>query len=200
MCEARSARGARRGGASWGDPRHDHGGPRFGPRVLGCIAFSPWVEARGTCKQLLHEGRTWPARRRALGSKRGTVAAQTALGCASGDTSSKVQREWGRKDDSTNRGSMVESALAWCREHTTVRKGFAASRSQLASTSPRRRPGAAPSNGSRRAVDEAPLSPTSFSPLELPHSFPSPLIVVADREGAKPQCDLACGRGLAPGL
>jgi hypothetical protein len=80
MREARHAHGAWRGGASWGVPRHDHGAPRFGPRVLGCTPFSPWVEARESCKQLRHECRTWQARRRALGSEHDTAAAQTALG------------------------------------------------------------------------------------------------------------------------
>jgi hypothetical protein len=99
------------------------------------------------------------------------VAAQTTLGCASGDISSKVQREWGRKDGSTHHGSTVESSPAWCRGHATARKGFATSRSRHASTFPRWRPGVAPSNGSRRVVNKAQLSPASSSPLALPHSF-----------------------------
>jgi hypothetical protein len=165
----------------------NHGAPRFGPHVLGCTASSPWVEARATCKQQRHEGRTWLEWRQALGSERDTAAAQTALGCASGDTSNKNQRVWGREDGSAHRGSTVESSPTCCRGPTTARKVFMASRSRLAPPPPRRRPGAAPSNGSWRAVDEAPLSPASSSPLVLPHTLP-----------LFPSCGGKQGRGKTP--
>jgi hypothetical protein len=147
----------------------------------------PWVKARATCKQQRQEGRTLPARLRALGSEHDSMAAQTALGCTSGDTTSKIQRVWGRKYGSTHRGSTVESSLAWCGGPATARKVFAASRSRLAPTPPRRRPGAARSNGSQRTVDEAPLSPASSSPLVLPHTLP-----------LFPSCGGKQGRGKTP--
>jgi hypothetical protein len=200
MREARRARSAWRGGASRGDPRHKLGTQRFGPRVLWCTTTSSWVETRGTCRRTRHKGRTWLARRRAHGSEHDAMVAHTTLGCASSDTSSKVQQERGRNDGATHRGSTVESSPAWCREHATARKRFVASRSRLCFSLPRGGtpacpPRTLPAHRRRRSARPRLLLLPARAPPLLP---PLPL-AAANREGEKPQCGFGLREGLGPG-
>jgi hypothetical protein len=59
---------------------------------------------------------------------------------------------------------------------------------------PVRLPPAAPGAPSTKRRSAPPSPPHSCSPT----LFPSPLLAAANREGTKPQCDTAGGRGLAP--
>jgi hypothetical protein len=187
MCEARHARGAQRGGASWGLPQQKSWCAQVRPSRAGVHSVLPLGGGEGhlqtTTARRPDMARVATSSR--LGARHG--GRPNSAGCASGDTSNKNQRVWGREDGSAHRGSTVESSPTCCRGPTTARKVFMASRSRLAPPPPRRRPGAAPSNGSWRAVDEAPLSPASSSPLVLPHTLP-----------LFPSCGGKQGRGKTP--
>jgi hypothetical protein len=80
MRGARRVRGTRHGGASRGDPQHELGAQRFGPRVLGCTTASSWVDLRGSWRQTRHECRTWLARGRVLGSKHDAMVDPNSAG------------------------------------------------------------------------------------------------------------------------
>jgi hypothetical protein len=133
MSEARCALGAQHGGASRGDPRLETSAQRFGPHVLGCMAASSWVEARGTCRQTRHEGRTWAitAVSSRLGARRDGRPAQRWHALSSAQATGLA-----KEDNATHREATVESLPARCRGYVTARMRFTALRPRLCFYSP----------------------------------------------------------------
>jgi hypothetical protein len=155
------------GVASRGDPRLDEHTDSTSPNFWERPTLQPGVATvPGSHRSSVTQQSSMEKRRHGVHVARRLGGAPTGLKSRNRATQEKVEE------------TKVLTAGRRCRrrqldaEDSNDREGVRGVEVTACFYSPATRPGTAPFNGSRRVIDDAPLSPASFSPLALPHSFP----------------------------
>jgi hypothetical protein len=164
----------------------------------GCTTAPSWVETKRTCRQTWHKGRTWLARRRALGSGHDATVDPSSAGMRftqHGQQDSARGRR--RHSPWVSSGVIAGSVQGVCNVEEEVHDVEVRALLLFPSNgTPARPPRMAP--GASTATHRS--APPPSLPYSLPPTFPPSLLLLAavDQERGKTPMRLGLREGLSP--